>query len=87
LLFDNGDGGSGRPFDWSLIEGHPKLARAVLAGGIGAANARSARALGAHAIDIGSAVDARPGQKSPEKIAALFEKLRPDCRQRLRACA
>ena len=37
LLFDNGDGGSGRTFDWSLVEGHPSLAQAVVAGGIGPA--------------------------------------------------
>ena len=73
LLFDNGEGGSGHSFDWALIEGHPELPRALLAGGIGPHNARAARALGAYAIDVGSAVDERPGRKSPEKIAALFE--------------
>jgi len=87
LVFDNADGGSGRSFDWSLIERHPDLQRAIVAGGIGPNNARSARALGAYAIDIGSAVDLYPGRKSPEKIAALFDALRPQSRQRLRACA
>ncbi len=87
LVFDNADGGSGRSFDWSLIELHSDLPRAVVAGGIGPHNARSAIALGAYAIDIGSAVDLYPGRKSPEKIAALFDALRPESRQRLRACA
>ena len=87
LLFDNGDGGSGKSFDWSSIAGHPDLSRSLIAGGIGPHNARAARALGAYAIDVGSAVDALPGTKSPEKIAALFDALRPDARQRLRACA
>jgi indole-3-glycerol phosphate synthase/phosphoribosylanthranilate isomerase len=87
LLFDNGNGGSGRPFDWRLVETHPQLSDAVLAGGIGAHNVRAARQLGAYAIDVGSALDANPGRKSPDKIAALFEALRPDCRQGLRACA
>ncbi len=36
-----------------------------------------AQRLGAYAIDVGSAVDERPGRKSPEKIAALFDALRP----------
>ena len=40
-------------------------------------NARAAQRLGAYAIDVGSSVDERPGLKSPEKIAALFEALRP----------
>ena len=35
----------------------------------------SAQCLGAYAIDVGSALDARPGEKSPEKIAALFDAL------------
>jgi indole-3-glycerol phosphate synthase/phosphoribosylanthranilate isomerase len=87
LVFDNADGGSGRPFDWRLIERHPELRRAIIAGGIGPQNARAAQRLGAHAIDVGSALDERPGRKSPEKIGAFFEMLRPGCRQKLRACA
>jgi indole-3-glycerol phosphate synthase/phosphoribosylanthranilate isomerase len=87
LVFDNADGGSGRSFDWSMIERHPDLPRAIVAGGIGPHNVRSASALGAYAIDVGSAVDLYPGRKSPEKIAALFDVLRPGSRQRLRACA
>jgi indole-3-glycerol phosphate synthase/phosphoribosylanthranilate isomerase len=86
-LFDNGDGGSGRAFDWSLVKDHPDLPKAIVAGGIGADNARAAQKLGAYAIDVGSAVDERPGRKSPQKIAALFEALRPSSRQRLRQCA
>ncbi len=87
LLFDNADGGSGQAFDWRLIERHPELRRALIAGGIGPQNAREARALGAYAIDVGSALDEQPGHKSPDKIAAFFEMLRPACRQQLRACA
>lgn len=87
LLFDNGDGGSGASFDWSLIADHPELSRAIVAGGIGAHNARRARRFGAHAIDVGSAVDLAPGRKSADNIAALFDALRPAARERLRACA
>jgi indole-3-glycerol phosphate synthase/phosphoribosylanthranilate isomerase len=87
LVFDNGDGGSGRSFDWALVKRHRALGEAVVAGGIGAHNARAARDLGAYAIDVGSAVDLRPGVKSPDKIARLFDALRADCRQRLRLCA
>ena len=87
LVFDNGDGGSGRGFDWALVEQHPELSKALIAGGIGLHNARAAQRMGAYAIDVGSAVDRQPGSKSPEKIAALFEALRPRARERLRACA
>jgi indole-3-glycerol phosphate synthase/phosphoribosylanthranilate isomerase len=87
LVFDNADGGSGQSFDWAAVRGHPELGRALVAGGIGPHNARAAQQLGAYAIDVGSALDERPGRKSPEKIAAFFEMLRPGCRQQLRACA
>ena len=87
LLFDNGEGGSGRSFDWSMVREHPALPRSLVAGGIGSINVRAARDLGAYAIDVGSAVDARPGKKSPDRIASLFEALRPAARERLRACA
>ncbi|MEO6198736.1 MAG: bifunctional indole-3-glycerol-phosphate synthase TrpC/phosphoribosylanthranilate isomerase TrpF [Sphingomicrobium sp.] len=86
-LFDNGSGGTGKTFDWSLIADHPQLDRAIIAGGIGPANAREARALGAYAIDIGSALDQRPGVKSPAKIAALFDALRADSRAEAMICA
>jgi indole-3-glycerol phosphate synthase/phosphoribosylanthranilate isomerase len=86
LLFDNASGGSGHPFDWALIENHPELPRAILAGGIGAANACEAAAIGCYAIDVGSSVDERPGTKSPEKIAELFDKLRPIARKQVAAC-
>ena len=87
LVFDNGDGGSGQSFNWALVEQHPELSNALIAGGLGLHNARAAQRMGAYAIDVGSAVDRQPGSKSPEKIAALFEALRPRARERLRACA
>jgi indole-3-glycerol phosphate synthase/phosphoribosylanthranilate isomerase len=87
MLFDNADGGSGQTFDWTLVKEYLDLPRAIIAGGIGAHNARSAQKLGAYAIDVGSAVDEQPGRKSPEKIAGLFETLRPPSRRELRACA
>lgn len=87
LLFDNGDGGTGRMFDWDRVKGHPDLPNALVAGGIGPGNARSAAALGAYAIDVGSCLDCSPGAKSPETIHSLFETLRQPCREQLRACA
>jgi indole-3-glycerol phosphate synthase / phosphoribosylanthranilate isomerase len=66
---------------------HAQLKEAIIAGGIGRHNARTAASLGAYAIDVGSAVDLVPGVKSPEKIHALFDALRLTCRRELRACA
>ena len=87
ILFDNGEGGSGRSFDWTLLQGNSELSRGLIAGGIGPHNARAAAAVGAYAIDVGSAVDESPGKKSLEKISALFDALRPAARQRVLACA
>lgn len=87
LVFDNAEGSSGRTFDWNVIRSHPHLGKAIVAGGIGSHNAAAARELGGYAIDVGSAVDELPGVKSPEKIAALFEALRPRSKPQLRACA
>jgi len=47
LVFDNGRGGTGRMFDWRVIDDHPRLGSALVAGGIGADNARDAMRLGA----------------------------------------
>jgi indole-3-glycerol phosphate synthase/phosphoribosylanthranilate isomerase len=87
LLFDNGAGGTGRTFDWSLIKEHPELQSSVLGGGVAAHNALLARQIGAYAIDVGSSVDLEPGKKCPKKIAALFDRLRPVSREAVRACA
>ncbi|HET9811072.1 MAG TPA: bifunctional indole-3-glycerol-phosphate synthase TrpC/phosphoribosylanthranilate isomerase TrpF, partial [Sphingomicrobium sp.] len=83
LVFDRGAGGTGQAFDWTMIQGHARLPVSLVAGGIGPHNARQAAALGTHAIDVGSAVDTRPGVKSTEKIGALFEALRAPSRQEL----
>ena len=86
LLFDSGTGGTGKPFDWRLVRRHPNIRSGLIAGGIGQHNGRAAQRLGAYAIDVGSALDEQPGHKSPAKIAALFDALRPASREHLRAC-
>ena len=87
LLFDNGSGGTGQTFDWSRIAGRPELPEALIAGGIGPHNVREAAATGAWALDVGSAVDERPGLKSAERIQALFDALRPQSRMEMNQCA
>ena len=82
ILFDNGRGGTGATFDWATIADRPELPRALLAGGIGAHNAIAAQAVGAYAIDVGSAMDSTPGVKSHSKITQLFDVLRPISRQK-----
>ena len=79
-LFDNGVGGTGKPFDWALLAGRNDLPSAFLAGGIGPANARAAAAVGAHGLDVGSSIETRPGIKDSAKVEALFAALRPAAR-------
>ena len=78
-LFDTPGGGTGTPFDWTLLAGLD-LATAFLAGGITPANAAAASRLGAYGLDVGSGVEASPGTKDPAKIAALFAALRTPAR-------
>ena len=85
LLFDNGDGGTGRTFDWTLIARPPRAwpshrrrrdrRRTMPARRGGSALMRSTSARRS---------TRRPGRKSPDKIAALFDALRPPSRERLR---
>ncbi|MDV3257660.1 MAG: bifunctional indole-3-glycerol-phosphate synthase TrpC/phosphoribosylanthranilate isomerase TrpF [Sphingomonas sp.] len=79
-------GGTGRRFDWALVEGTPELATGLLAGGINPANIGEASRLGAFALDVGSGVEARPGCKDPGKLAQLFGALRPASRKELVSC-
>ena len=79
-LFDTASGGSGRAFDWGLVEGRDDLPTAFLAGGIGPANARAAAVVGAFGLDVGSGVERAPGTKDPEKLQALFAALRAPSR-------
>jgi indole-3-glycerol phosphate synthase/phosphoribosylanthranilate isomerase len=83
-LFDtqagNAFGGTGRAFDWGKVIGRPDFPASLLAGGLGPANAAAAARVGAWAIDVNSSVEDAPGIKSAEKLAALFEALRPAVR-------
>jgi len=79
-LFDSGSGGTGTAFEWSRIAGRDDLFTGFLAGGIGPANASAASRVGAYGLDVGSAVEAAPGEKDPVKVKALFDALRPRSR-------
>ncbi|WP_145582057.1 bifunctional indole-3-glycerol-phosphate synthase TrpC/phosphoribosylanthranilate isomerase TrpF [Yersinia vastinensis] len=74
-VLDNGDGGTGQRFDWSLLAGQP-LDNVLLAGGLNADNCAAAAQLGAAGLDINSGVESAPGIKDPQLIAAVFQTLR-----------
>lgn len=74
ILLDQGSGGTGKVFDWSLI---PKIERPFfLAGGIGAENLEQAiREIRPYAVDLSSSVEADKW-KDPEKIRNVVDIVR-----------
>lgn len=74
-VFDSGAGGSGKPFDWSLLTGQ-QLDNVLLAGGLGADNCVSAAQLGCAGLDFNSGVESEPAVKDASKIASVFQTLR-----------
>ncbi|MEN4891144.1 bifunctional indole-3-glycerol-phosphate synthase TrpC/phosphoribosylanthranilate isomerase TrpF [Erwinia billingiae] len=70
-VLDNGNGGSGKRFDWSLLQGE-SLNNVLLAGGLGADNCVEAAQLGCAGLDFNSGVESAPGIKDASKIASVF---------------
>ena len=74
ILLDQGGGGTGKTFDWSLI---PEIQRPFfLAGGIGAANLEQAiREIHPYAVDLSSSVETEKW-KDPKKIRQVVDIVR-----------
>ena len=74
ILLDQGTGGTGEPFDWSLV---PPVRRPFfLAGGIGSENLREAIAtLRPWAVDLSSSLETN-GKKDPVKIRQIARMLK-----------
>lgn len=90
MVFDTAvggrSGGTGRLFDWDRVRGREELGAGLLAGGLKPDNAAAAARVGAWALDVGSGVEAAPGRKCPERLAAFFEALRPPARGEAASC-
>lgn len=70
-------GGNGRAFDWSLLDGLDPRLDVMLSGGLDPANvAEAIGRTGVRAVDVSSGVEARPGEKDPERIRAFIEAAR-----------
>lgn len=73
FLFDNGTGGTGKTFDWSLI---PQTEKPFfLAGGLNTQNIEAAVAYNPFALDLSSGVEI-DGFKDREKILEIVSKIR-----------
>jgi phosphoribosylanthranilate isomerase len=76
VLFDTG-GGTGRTFDWTLLEHYPRTKPFFLAGGLTPDNVADAiRVARPDAIDLSSGIESAPGIKDPHKMKTLFERVR-----------
>ncbi len=81
LLFDSAvegmGGGTGRTFDWSLLEGAPRGRALVLAGGLNPDNVAAAiRRVRPDVVDSASGVELAPGVKDPVRIASFVSEVR-----------
>ena len=73
-IFDNGAGGTGKSFNWSLLRGKD-LSNVILAGGINPQNVSEALATDVIGVDLNSGVEVSPGIKDKQKITAVFEQI------------
>jgi phosphoribosylanthranilate isomerase len=80
LLFDAGGsagGGTGRRFDWGVLDDKTFEAPVYLAGGLDAANVSEAiERVHPIGVDVASGVERAPGVKDPEKMRRFFEAVR-----------
>lgn len=77
LLVDSEDPGSGTVFDWSLVDGVPRDAKLLLAGGLTPDNVGAAiRRVRPWGVDVSSGVEAEPGRKDATKVRRFVERAR-----------
>ena len=73
VLLDSPTPGSGQSFDWSQIADLPSRRRVILAGGLNPANVADAvKSVRPWGVDAVSGVEAEPGRKDPEALAAFL---------------
>jgi phosphoribosylanthranilate isomerase len=73
---DGTHGGTGAAFDWSLVPRGLPLP-VILSGGLNPGNVGNAiRSVSPWAVDVSSGVEASPGIKDPQKIAAFMKEVR-----------
>lgn len=79
LIVDNKTdcfGGTGRSFDWCVLNNSPLLEKIMLSGGICASNAIKAKQTSVWGIDVNSGVEHSPGIKDKTKLEKLFNLLK-----------
>jgi phosphoribosylanthranilate isomerase len=74
VMFDTG-GGTGRAFDWSMLQYYQGAQPCFLAGGITPHNVVDAIAAKPYAIDLSSGIERAPGVKDHNLMNRLFERV------------
>lgn len=70
-------GGTGKTFDWTLLEGRRFARPWMLSGGLNASNVQGATStLDPQAVDISSGVESAPGQKDITKISRFINSVK-----------
>lgn len=69
-------GGTGKAFDWRLLDTIKDKSALVLAGGVSSQNIQAASHIGVGIIDVNSGVEDAPGHKTQIKLDELFALLR-----------
>jgi phosphoribosylanthranilate isomerase len=71
-------GGTGTPFDWTLVKGlRDQVGFLMLAGGLNPDNVAEAIAeVHPHAVDVSSGVERLPGRKEPGRVRAFVKAVR-----------
>jgi phosphoribosylanthranilate isomerase len=77
VLVDSPGGGTGKVFDWSMMEDVAEGPRIILAGGLDPDNVTEAvRTVRPWGVDVASGVEKAPGRKDPLKVKAFIERAR-----------
>lgn len=77
VLVDAPQPGSGKVFDWSLVDQVPSGVRLILAGGLTPENVASAvEYVNPWGVDVSSGVEASPGRKDALKVKRFIENAR-----------
>ena len=67
-------GGTGTPFDWSLVRARRSSVPLIVAGGLDAQNVGDAiDLLRPYAVDVATGVESAPGIKDPDRLAAFLD--------------
>jgi phosphoribosylanthranilate isomerase len=77
VMVDSPGGGSGKVFDWSVVEEVPSTVRLILAGGLDADNVAAAiTTVDPWGVDVATGVELSPGRKDPAKVRKFIANAR-----------